>query len=86
MACVCVTLCDGDVCREGMVRAAVRTLTLHVYSVGDPDIQTFVTSAPASSYFSEVAMYLAEQIQVSRLCHRMQCSGPGTVIAALPDR
>eukprot|EP00775_Hariotina_reticulata_P010403 gene10403-10561_t len=56
--------------REGMVRAAVRTLTLHVFSVGDQDIQAFVTSAPASSYFSEVAMYLTEQIQLldRRLC------------------
>ncbi|KAF6253025.1 hypothetical protein COO60DRAFT_1704014 [Scenedesmus sp. NREL 46B-D3] len=48
--------------REGMVRAAVRTLTLHVYSVADPDIVTFVTSPPASRHFTEVALYLAEQI------------------------
>jgi protein CLEC16A len=50
--------------REGMVRAAVRTLTLHVYSVGDPAIAAFVTAPPASRYFSDVAMYLAEQVQV----------------------
>lgn len=49
---------------EGMVRAAVRTLTLHVYSVVDPDIQEFVTSPPASQHFTEVALYLATQIQV----------------------
>lgn len=50
--------------REGMVRAAVRTLTLNVYSVRDPDIVNFVTSQPAAQYFSEVAHYLAEQVQV----------------------
>jgi protein CLEC16A len=50
--------------REGMVRAAVRTLTLKVYSVPDPDIQAFVTAPPASHYFTEVAHYLAEQVQV----------------------
>jgi protein CLEC16A len=51
--------------REGMVRAAVRTLTLHVYSVADPDIVTFVTSPPASQHFTEVALYLADQVLVS---------------------
>jgi hypothetical protein len=50
--------------REGMVRAAVRTLTLNVYSVPDPDIISFVTSPPAAHYFAEVAHYLAEQVQV----------------------
>lgn len=53
--------------REGMVRAAVRTLTLHVYSVVDPDIEAFVTSPPANQYFADVAMYLAYQIQVGLL-------------------
>lgn len=51
--------------REGMVRAAVRTLTLHVYSVVDPHIQQFVTSPPNSQYFTEVAKYLADQVQVN---------------------
>jgi protein CLEC16A len=50
--------------REGMVRAAVRTLTLHVYSVADPDIVSFVTSFPASQHFAEVALYLADQVLV----------------------
>lgn len=50
--------------REGMVRAAVRTLTLNVYSVNDPDIHNYITSPPASNYFTEVAHYLAEQVQV----------------------
>jgi protein CLEC16A len=50
--------------REGMVRAAVRTLTLNVCSVRDPDIISFVTSPPASHYFTEVAHYMADQVQV----------------------
>lgn len=47
-----------------MVRAAVRTLTLNVFSVPDAEIQGFVTSPPAAGYFTEVAQYLAEQVQV----------------------
>lgn len=52
--------------REGMVRAAVRTLTLNVYSVPDPDIIAHVTSPPACQYFADMAQYLAEQVQVGR--------------------
>jgi protein CLEC16A len=50
--------------REGMVRAAVRTITLNVYSVDDPTIRTFVAAAPDSRYFADVAAYMVEQIQV----------------------
>lgn len=52
--------------REGMVRAAVRTLTLNVFSVPDPDIISFVSAPPACQYFSDVAHYLADQVQVRR--------------------
>lgn len=50
--------------KEGMVRAGVRTLTLNVYSVRDPYIQAFVTTPPATAYFSDVAKYMAEQFKV----------------------
>ena len=50
--------------KEGMVRAAVRTLTLNVYSVDDAGIQSFVTSPPASNYFLDMARYMADQVQV----------------------
>ncbi|KAK9820557.1 hypothetical protein WJX72_011634 [[Myrmecia] bisecta] len=50
--------------RDGMVRAAVRTLTLNVYSIGDPAVQSFVVSKPASNYFTELAIFIAEQCQV----------------------
>lgn len=52
-----------------MVRAAVRTLTLNVYSIRDPAVQAFVISKPASNYFNELAIFVAEQCQVSeRIC------------------
>lgn len=50
--------------KEGMVRAGVRTLTLNVFSVQDAQIQAFVCSHPANSYFSDVAVYMAEQFKV----------------------
>lgn len=50
--------------RDGMVRAAVRTLTLNVYSIRDPAVQAFVISKPASNYFNELAIFIAEQCQV----------------------
>ena len=56
-------------CRDGMVRAAVRTLTLNVYSIPDPDVQEFVVSPPASNYFTELAIYIADQCQVLRHAH-----------------
>jgi hypothetical protein len=52
--------------REGMVRAAVRTITLNVFSVDDAGIRAFVASAPHSQYFGEIGAYLAEQVQVRR--------------------
>ncbi|KAL6751026.1 hypothetical protein V8C86DRAFT_2790109 [Haematococcus lacustris] len=51
--------------REGMVRAGVRTLTLNVMAVMDPNIQAFVCSPPASAYFGSIATYLVRQIEVS---------------------
>ena len=50
--------------RDGMVRAAVRTLTLKVYHIRDPAVQAFVISQPASHYFSRLATYVADQGQV----------------------
>lgn len=45
------------------VRAAVRTLTLNVYQIGDAAVQAFVVSQPASNYFTELAIFIAEQCQ-----------------------
>ena len=45
------------------VRAAVRTLTLNVYQISDAAVQAFVVSQPASNYFTELAIFIAEQCQ-----------------------
>ena len=39
---------------EGMVRTAVRTITLNVYRIDDPVMRTFVTQGPPSRYFEDV--------------------------------
>lgn len=51
--------------REGMVRTAVRTLTLNVYSVSEVVVQDFVVAKPANNYFSELAILAAEHCQVT---------------------
>lgn len=65
--------------REGMVRAAVRTLTLNVFSVDVPEIQSFVTSPPSDRFFLEVAAYLREQVQL--LDRRLAAAEGGSVQA-----
>ena len=40
-------------------------MTLSIFSVADPYIDTFVTSPPASQYLNEVASYLARNVKVS---------------------
>ena len=51
--------------RDGMVRAAVRTLTLKAYDIQDPALQRFIVSQPANHFFSDLAACVAEQCQVS---------------------
>ena len=46
------------------VRAAVRSLTLNVYGIADEAVQAFVCAPPASNYFTELAISIAEQCQV----------------------
>jgi hypothetical protein len=50
--------------RDGMVRAAVRTLTLNVYGIKDRAVQGFVAASPASNYFYELAILIKEQCEV----------------------
>eukprot|EP00884_Botryococcus_braunii_P017498 jgi/Botrbrau1/4431/Bobra.0348s0020.1 len=49
--------------RDGMVRAAVRTLTLNVYGIKDRAVQAFVVAVPAANYFNELAILIAQQCQ-----------------------
>ena len=51
--------------KDGMVRAAVRTLTLQMYGLQDESIQQFLVSQPASNFFNEVAIIIAEHCQVA---------------------
>ena len=51
--------------KDGMVRAAVRTLTLQMYGLEDEGIQQFLVSLPASNFFNEVAITIAEHCQAS---------------------
>ncbi|KAM5553667.1 hypothetical protein ABKV19_025751 [Rosa sericea] len=46
---------------EGMVRTAVRALTLNVYHVGDDSVNRYVTSAPHSDYFSNLVKFFRKQ-------------------------
>ncbi|GAB4821885.1 hypothetical protein N2152v2_008931 [Parachlorella kessleri] len=50
--------------RDGMVRTAVKTLTLNVYAIPLPAVQHFVTQPTASNYLQELVAYMAEQCQV----------------------
>ena len=61
---------------DGLVRAAVRTLTLNVYAIPDPAIQRFVTSPPASAYFGEVASFMAAQAQACPADASAWCAPP----------
>lgn len=38
-------------------------MTLNIYSVDDEEVQAFIVSKPASNYFTELALYAAEQCQ-----------------------
>ncbi len=71
--------------KEGMVRAGVRTLTLNVYSVPDPDIQQFVISPSATGYFADMASYISEQIRVGcRLASRTRTASSSDAVHAQP--
>ena len=51
--------------KDAMVRAAARTLTLNVYGIKDPQIQTLVLSEPACNFLAELATHIAKQCLVS---------------------
>lgn len=62
------------------VRAAVRTLTLNVYQIGDAAVQAFVVCQPASNYFTELAIFIAEQCQARAAGHSGACAVPPTLL------
>ena len=44
-----------------MVRIAVRTLTLNVFGVDDPDLRKFITDKSAVPYFSNLTWFIRDQ-------------------------
>ena len=55
---------------DGLVGAAVRSLTLNVYAAADPAVQRFILSPPASHFFTQLAKSLASAAEVGlELCH-----------------
>ena len=46
---------------DQMVRIAVRTLTLNVFGVDDPDLRRFITDKSAVPYFSNLTWFIRDQ-------------------------
>ena len=69
--------------RDGLVRAAVRTLTLSVYSIREAGVQDFVVREPASDYFRQLTCYLADQCQVAAVCLHWSFAGCNCAVMAV---
>lgn len=66
--------------RDGMVRAAVKTLTLNVYAVALPEVHAVVTSPPVASYLSTLAALLAAQCsELDRRLVALEDAGPAAL-------
>ncbi|CAM8891940.1 unnamed protein product [Rhodiola kirilowii] len=46
---------------EGMIRIAVRALTLNVYHVGDDSVNKYISSSPRADYFSNLVTFFCKQ-------------------------
>ena len=69
---------------DGLVGAAVRSLTLNVYAAADPAVQRFILSPPASHFFTQLAKSLASAAEVGPdLCHG---HAPSSSLFATSDR
>ncbi|ETO20786.1 protein CLEC16A [Reticulomyxa filosa] len=47
--------------KDQMVRIAVRTLTLNVFRVNDPDLRKYITDKTAVPYFSNIVWFMKDQ-------------------------
>ena len=57
--------------RDQMVRIAVRTLTLNVFAVNDPDLRRFITDRSAVPYFSNMVWFIKDQcIALNDVLHK----------------
>ncbi|XP_033117712.1 protein CLEC16A-like, partial [Anneissia japonica] len=55
---------------EGMVRIAVRTLTLNVYKVNDKAMQTYIRNKTAVPYFSNLVWFIGNHVLNLDTCIR----------------
>lgn len=55
---------------EGMVRIAVRTLTLNVYRVEDASMLAFIRDRTAAPYFSNLVYFIGDHIIELDTCVR----------------
>lgn len=61
-----------------MVRIAVRTLTLNVFGVDDPDLRKFITDKSAVPYFSNLTWFIRDQCIVLSETLNKAIHGPDT--------
>ncbi|GMI96700.1 green fluorescent seed 9, TRANSPARENT TESTA 9 [Hibiscus trionum] len=55
---------------EKMIQTAIRALTLNIYNICDDNVYQFITTPPASIYFSDLVYSLREQcLQLDALVH-----------------
>ncbi|KAK8690518.1 hypothetical protein V6N13_074050 [Hibiscus sabdariffa] len=55
---------------EKMIQTAIRALTLNIYNICDDNVYQFVTTPPASIYFSDLVYNLRDQcLQLDALVH-----------------
>ncbi|XP_039042694.1 protein TRANSPARENT TESTA 9-like isoform X2 [Hibiscus syriacus] len=58
---------------EKMIQTAIRALTLNIYNICDDNVYQFITTAPASIYFSDLVYSLREQcLQLDALVHSIE--------------
>ncbi|XAR63754.1 hypothetical protein NMG60_11023808 [Bertholletia excelsa] len=75
---------------EGMIRTAVRALTLNVYHVGDESVNRYVSRVPHDDYFLNLVKFFREQCislnaLVSNASNRKSCSETATAISTATD-
>ncbi|CAH9147990.1 unnamed protein product [Cuscuta epithymum] len=72
---------------EGMIRTAVRALTLNVYHVGDEAVNRYVASAPHATYFSSlITFFRAQCISLNRFVSNTSMSlGADAISSANPS-
>lgn len=68
------------------MRAAVRTLTLNLYAIDEPEVQAFLAGPAAAPYFTDLGAYVTDRCQVGHrlLASDKRSSAYGQQCAAAP--